>query len=108
MLRETLTKLMRSSWLIERETGMGRSFCLRKAWSNIKLQKALRTGVVRFSYMKIDGGVREARGTTSSTFVPYMGTPSDRKENLKVVTYYDLDKNGWRSFRRENLIGITN
>ena len=44
--------------------------CLKCAWYFERLRKALSKGVVRFSYFKADGSIREAVGTTCNLLIP--------------------------------------
>lgn len=77
------------------------SEALTHAWKTIKLQWALCLGVALFKYKKIDGSIREARGTTE-TVPPTKGT--HRSPNYGLLTYYDLNAEGWRSAKIENLL----
>ena len=66
-------------------------------------KNALKNGVVYFEYVKKDGTIREAKGTTNESLIPESDIPkgeSTRKytPNDNVTKYYDLEKNGWRSF----------
>lgn len=69
----------------------------------------LNGGEVSFRYTKADGTVRSARGTTNLSLMPTAAAATVsgqiNESNSSKVTYYDLDKNGWRSFTRANLIG---
>lgn len=74
---------------------------------NIKeFKESLRNGVVEFSYEKKDGTIREAKGTLNSEVYGEenkpKGTGFEVPEN--IVKYYDLDKEGWRSFNFDKLI----
>lgn len=64
----------------------------------------LSEGRVTFTYTKADGTVRQATGTTKSDLIPESAraTATNTPEST-VITYYDLGKSAWRSFRRENL-----
>ena len=62
-----------------------------------KLVDRLKSGKVRFQFTKKDGTVRVAVGTTNPDMLPaqgkrdYYGIP-----NKGVVTFYDLEADGWR------------
>ncbi len=64
----------------------------------------LSEGRVNFVYTKADGTSRTASGTTNSDLIPE-GARAETKNTAasEVVSYFDLDKNDWRSFRREGL-----
>ena len=89
------------------------SNALKYAWWFESFRAQLRTGVYRFSYFKEDGSIREARGTLDFSRIPaehqpkpLSGAPDVRPENYETFRYYDLDAEGWRSFRLDNFIGF--
>ena len=60
---------------------------------------------VIFTYTKLNGEIRQARGTLMEGFVPATnstGVKKNRPEDMTV--YWDLDKNGWRSFHESQLV----
>ena len=72
------------------------------------IKEVLASGDVYFTYRKKDGTEREAYGTRNpETIKDYNATPSGTgTEKIGVITYYDLDSNGWRCFKIENFIGF--
>lgn len=61
--------------------------------------------IVTFTFAKVDGTIRVARGTLRNDVLPQTkGTGRPTPENIQV--YYDVDKKSWRSFKKDNLIGI--
>ena len=67
----------------------------------------LNEGATDFQFRKIDGTVRTARGTTKLDLIPADQRPSGEitnPETSAVVTFYDLNAKGWRSFRRDSVI----
>ena len=72
-------------------------------------KNALHNGVVEFKYTKVNGEERIARGTLHETAITEDGglmpkgtmTVSD-----ETIRYYDLNANGWRSFRVENFVEV--
>lgn len=108
-MKETMSYIMRVAWAIAKETGMSISYGLKQAWKNFRLQRALRKDVVKFTYIKVSGGIREARGTLCGEFVPggLLAEGTGRKQNDGVLCYFDMVKNGWRSFRKANLVSVT-
>lgn len=76
------------------------SEALTAAWKVIKLTIKMKLGNVNFSFNKIDGSVRNAIGTLKN--VP--ATLGTKAPNLSLFTYYDVEAQGWRSSRIENLI----
>ncbi len=62
---------------------------------------------VRFVYVKkTDNSIREARGTRRLDCIPQWSIPKGhRKSPRSVLTYYDLDRQGWRCLLRDQLLG---
>ena len=68
-----------------------------------ELRKLLRKKIVNFEFIKLDGNVRPAQGTTMMKYIP----PSDHPKGIrpssdKVATFFDLDKDAWRSVSRRS------
>lgn len=64
---------------------------------------------IKFKFTKKDGTEREARGTLNKDMIPEEGTPKGTQtwETAEdMVKYWDLDKEGWRSFRWEQFVEI--
>ena len=105
--------LKKTNPVILRGAQLDASNALKYAWWFESFRDQLRTGVYRFSYFKIDGDIREARGTLDLSRIPaehqpkpLSGAPDVRPENYETFVYYDLDAEGWRSFRLDNFIGF--
>lgn len=63
-----------------------------------ELRKILRKKILNFEFIKLDGEVRPARGTTMMKYIPNEDHPKGiRPSSPKVATFYDLDKMAWRS-----------
>lgn len=93
------------AWQMVRVQGMTMSDALKTAWANAKVVNGLRKGVCRFKFNKLDGTVREAVGTLVETLIPETrGTGRRRAESVQC--YFDLQKNEWRCFRKDLLIGV--
>jgi len=80
-----------------------KAYALRTAWEIEKIREYLRTGLVSFSYTKVNGDCRTALGTTNPILIPADKMPKsanepDPGEHLGIIIYYDLYANGWRSF----------
>jgi hypothetical protein len=83
----------------------------RKAHLAKHLVELMGRGVVAFQYRKLDGQLRQARGTLCRDCSPEYDEALRRmaernpenetrtQENpLDTVTYWDMDKRGWRTF----------
>lgn len=70
-----------------------------------ELKEKMQTGIVKFSYRKVSTGeVREARGTLCSKYFT-CESKGGRKPNDDVVVYWDMDKDAFRCFRKQEFIG---
>ncbi len=63
-----------------------------------ELRKVLRNKILNFEFIKLDGEVRPARGTTMMKYIPSEDHPKGiRPSSPKVATFFDIDKKAWRS-----------
>ena len=84
------------------------SDALKIAWTIHYLRHYLNRGIVRFTYVKRNGELREARGTRCPELIPPSRTPSGvqqreveqglRQPDYSSIAYFDLDKEAWRAF----------
>ncbi|MBO6073571.1 MAG: DUF2693 domain-containing protein [Paludibacteraceae bacterium] len=87
---------------------------LKLAWQFICLRQMLQRGIVKFSYYKINDViltrvVRPARGTLNPELIPADKLPKDSPlytPNYSTMAYYDIDTQGWRSFKLDCLHNI--
>ena len=78
------------------------SEALKAAWKRIKdqfqtakeLKQALSCKTVHFTFIKKNGELREAFGTTD---IEFESKGSSRKSPWYLVKFFDTVKNGWRS-----------
>ena len=73
------------------------------------LREALKKGIVRFTFYKKDGTIREATGTRNLSFAEKTtgeSIPAPKSGRINENAYYDLDKKAWRSFIPENVVSI--
>ena len=83
---------------------------VRHAWYFVRFRHWLNDHVVKFSYFKKDGSIRQAIGTTNLFFVPHAKHPLNglvdcRNKSCQTITYFDLGKQEWRCFDIRNFIG---
>ena len=78
--------------------------------SIIDLRNALYEGIVNFEFIKKDGSIRHARGTTCPDLVPADDTPKGARTpeqqaayDRQTVAFYDIDKKAWRSMRIDTI-----
>jgi hypothetical protein len=77
-------------------------------FSKQEYKEALHTGVYSVTFTKADGTTREMLCTLKEEFLPEVNpdTASSRKENDDVVNVWDVEKDGWRSFRIDSVISF--
>lgn len=104
-IKKQLKEVMLMAWTFVKRNGFSMSEAMKCAWANIKLKAAMKQRIVKFYFKKVDGSIREAYGTLKENLIP--ATSGDnRKKNDTVVTYYDTEKQSWRSFKKANLLNI--
>ena len=96
--------VFKSAWQLVKSLGLSLSEALVRAWKAIKLKTKLQSCTVYFQFLKKDGSIREACGTLKQDAFDYVAKGTKAKPNYGIVSYYDLDAKGFRSFRVENLI----
>jgi hypothetical protein len=77
-----------------------------------KFKQALKEGKVKFEYKKVDGSIRKALGTLNPELMPGTGATEKKIEDGKkkrfvppsILIYFDLESEGFRSFRKDNFI----
>lgn len=68
-----------------------------------ELRKLLRNKIVNFEFIKLNGEVRPAKGTTMMKYIPPKDHPKGiRPSSPKVATFFDLDKDAWRSVSKRS------
>jgi len=79
-----------------------------KSISNSELRKMLKKGTVKFQFTKKDGSVRTAVGTMDPSLITKkpMGGVCIPKEKSGYSIYFDVEKDGWRLYDENKLIGI--
>ena len=78
-----------------------------KAMMIQQLKEQLRNGVAHFLYIKKNGEIREAWGTTNATLAyKYTNGNGVSREFFKTTAYFDIEKSAWRSFRWESIVKV--
>jgi len=85
---------------LRNQKGFTLSNAFKQAWKVVKAKAAMAAGKVNFTYVKKDGSLRPATGTTAPTLTGYTKKQGAkiRKYNPLYIRYYDLDKGGYRQF----------
>ena len=78
-----------------------------KAMMIESLKEKLRNGVAHFVFIKKNGEVREAFGTTNAAVArKYTNGRGRSREVFKTTAFFDIEKGGWRSFRWESIVKV--
>lgn len=78
-----------------------------KAMMIESLKDKLRNGVAHFVFIKKNGEVREAFGTTNAAVAAkYTNGNGISREYFKTTAYFDIEKGQWRSFRWESIVKV--
>ena len=71
------------------------------------LKAKLQNGVAHFLFLKKDGTLREAWGTTAGNLIKAnVNGRGVSRDSVNTVCYWDVEKGGFRSLRFENLIQV--
>lgn len=78
-----------------------------KAMMIQQLKEQLHNGVAHFLYIKKNGEIREAWGTTNATIAyKYTNGRGVSREIYSTTAYFDIEKSAWRSFRWESIVKV--
>lgn len=103
--KNRMRDLMKQAWMLVKVYGFSMAEAMKQAWLVLKLKAALKKGVVKFYYQKLDGTVRTAWGTLKDGLIPE-AKGTERKKNESLVVYYDNEKAAYRSLKVANLLKI--
>lgn len=71
------------------------------------LKEKLRNGVAHFIFIKKNGEVREAFGTTNAAVArKYTNGKGCSREVFKTTAYFDIERGAWRSLRWESIVKV--
>ncbi len=74
-----------------------------------EFEKYLKQGIINFTYKKVSGEVRHARGTTNPKYIDeHNGTPNGtgKFESNDVLRYWDVNSEGWRSCKKDRIMSF--
>lgn len=75
-----------------------------------QLKDQLRSGVTTITFTKVDGSERVMKATLDRSLLPEQMDVeeyiSEKRQNEDVLAVWDVEKEGWRSFRLENVIRV--
>jgi hypothetical protein len=75
------------------------------------LKEALAKYVAEITFNKVDGSVRKMNCTLMTDYLPQVISEEQaahvpRVQTDEVLAVWDLDKQGWRSFRLDSIINV--
>jgi hypothetical protein len=81
-----------------------------KKYTYVEIKDTLQNNkLVLINFTKVDGTARALRGTLDARFIPEDRWPKgEKKLNLSedAVRVYDVENDGWRSFRVDSVTSI--
>lgn len=81
------------------------------SWQANYLKGILREGEVKVKFVKKDGSERDMRCTLKADLLPEQTDLEEQIQkktpNPDLLAVWDLDKNAWRSFRVDSIIGFS-
>ena len=99
------TTVVRAS-VITKRTG-SEEIGIIKAMMIEQLKEKLANGVAHFIFIKKDGTVREAWGTTKSELAAKkINGRGDSRENYYTTPWWDCENGGWKSLRWESIVKV--
>lgn len=103
--KNQMRELMKQAWMLVKVYGFSMAEAMKQSWKVLKLKAALKKGVVKFFYQKLNGEIRCAWGTLKEGLTPETKS-TERKKNESLITYYDNEKQAFRSLKIANLIKV--
>ncbi len=78
-----------------------------KAAMIVALKKRMQTSIVEFYFIKKNGELRRAFGTTMGSLVQHHSNGNGiSRDSVNTVAFFDVECGGWKSFRYESLIKV--
>jgi len=77
-------------------------------WSKSELSEVLRSAKLEVSFIKKDGTGRVMYCTLQEKYLPPMmeDTETATKDNPDLLAVWDIDNDGWRSFRLSSIVAV--
>jgi len=75
----------------------------------IQIKQQLKEGPCFVTFIKVDGTKRIMKCTLNDTYIPPTEpkkTERVKKDNPDVLAVWDLEKDGWRSFRFDTVLEV--
>lgn len=80
------------------------SDALKAAWKAIRVYSGMLVGKVSFTFKKVNGEIRHAIGTLFNLNYVRKTTGEGESKNADVISFWDCEKEAFRSFKAATLI----
>ena len=82
-----------------------------KTFTKEEISSVLQKGVAKVSFTKVDGSTRIMECTLNGKHMPVEDMPAKKTDRVKkpnnaVLSVWDVNAKGWRSFRVENVFDV--
>ena len=67
------------------------------------LTSLIKSNIMEVTFTKVNGEKRTMNCTLIENYLPTYNEASTRKKNEDVLSVWDVDKGGWRSFRKDSI-----
>jgi len=80
-----------------------------RSWQANYIRTALTEGVLKVKFLKKDGTERDMKCTLQTDFLPVQESTGENRKasNEDSIAVWDVEKNAWRSFRFDSIIGFS-
>ena len=100
-----------TSWALEQKVTSAVEEAMAETSELEELLEQLHSRIVRFSYRKMDGSLREAIGTLKPSVLDKLSANTKPRRRISsrsdCIVYYDLDREDWRCFCPENFVSMS-
>ena len=100
-----------TSWALEQKVTPAVEEAMAETSELEELLEQLHSRIVRFSYRKMDGSLREAIGTLKPSVLDKLSANTKPRRRISsrsdCIVYYDLDREDWRCFCPENFVSMS-
>ena len=103
--KKQMSELMKQAWMLVKVYGFSMAEAMKQSWKVLKLKAALKKGIVKFYYQKLNGEIRTAWGTLKQGLIPEKKR-TERKKNKSLILNYDNERQAFRSCKIANLIKV--
>lgn len=75
-------------------------------WNKNELSEMLRDRALEISFIKKDGSRRVMNCSLQEKYLSKNDKETTKKENDSVLSVWDIDNSGWRSFRLDSITDV--